>query len=231
MSPDQTECFLKIRILSNLFDCKCLQFGKLSFINRKVTKAMGGPGMSKKKPSSKRVDTTNLKAKKLADGVLEKIKDVNISELVYPKTVKTKEQKFYFDAILLSCANLSLLFHDPDKFLIAKLARLMVVSDKLLDEGENEPVIDEMNGNTGIPQKKANPNLSMFVQIDRRIDVLIKQLGLSPAARADIYNKMIVLKDDNVLDSKTAKVVNEDDMIPGIYAVGSNAKNPLRKLG
>ena len=192
--------------------------------------------MTKRKSANQKKNTGSsdgmdqARRRTLAKEIMPKLDKVEMTDLNYPDTLKTAEGKFYFDAIKESCLNLSILVHEQDKFLMARLARYMVISDTLLAAGELQPVVTEMNGNTRSMQTKTNQNLTAALQVDRRIESLTKSLGMSPAARADIFQKMIALKSEDVFDNKTAQAMEEDNLQVGLHAVGKT-NNPFRKFG
>jgi len=94
-----------------------------------------------KKNSGSSDGQDQARRKTLAKEVMPKLDQVEMTDLNYPDTLKTTEGKLYFDAIKDSCLNLSILVHQEDKYMMAKLARFMVISDNLIAVAELEPVV------------------------------------------------------------------------------------------
>lgn len=164
----------------------------------------------KKKTAKQKINTNGTrgkaqnKHKTLAKELILIKNETSLMDGEYPHTLTNTESKLYYDALIESCQSMSILFHDCDKFRVATLAKLMVMCDTLLNNSA-QMIIEEINGNTQKSQKKINPNLIIFIQLDRRIDLKLKDLGLTPQIRADILQKVSTLLSNDVIDNKTAQ--------------------------
>lgn len=145
------------------------------------------------------------KQKTLAKELLLIKNETSLVNGEYPHVLKTQSQKLYYDVLIESCQSMSILFHNSDKFRVATVARLMSICDDLLNETDDVWIIKEQNGNTLQVNEKINPRLIVYIQLDKRIDSKLKDLGLTPQIRADILQKVSTLLSDDVIDNKTAQ--------------------------
>ena len=176
--------------------------------------------MTKKKSREQKANTNNKKGKaslKHKTVVKETIQEILLVD--YPAELIHEPQRMYYDSLLQSCNIMSQIFHDVDKFMIAQIAEQMVIRDTLMREARERPILNEQNGNTGIWQTKANPAVKMYLDFDKQIAANLTKVGLTVTSRADIINKLSVLKSEDVVDEKTAKAIADDKMTPGIFKV------------
>ena len=180
--------------------------------------------MSKKKTDKQLANTNNKKGQ-----AKRKLKTVDREpELVitgdYPEELIHPQQRKYYDSMILSCNLMSQIFHNVDKYMIVQIAEQMAIRDALMREiRERGTMLKEQNGNTGIWQTKPNPAVKMYLDFDKQIAANQTKVGLTVTSRADIINKLSVLKSEDVVDEKTAKLISDDKMHPGIYKVSRPA--------
>ena len=173
--------------------------------------------MSKQKSRKQLASTNNYKgnAKDKHKTVIKETKIEITGD--YPAELIHEPQRMYYDCLLQSCNLMAQIFHDVDKFMIAQIAEQMVIRDTLLREFRERPIINEQNGNTMVWQTKPNPAGKMYLDFDRQIAANLTKVGLTVTARADIINKLSVLKSEDVVDEKTAKAIANDVMQIGKY--------------
>lgn len=166
--------------------------------------------MSKKKPKNQKLNANNRAASELKQKTLADENQVIVSG-DYPPELIGDSARFYYDCLMQSCYAMTVLFHDVDKYQVAQIAEQMAIRDTLISEARERPILNEQNGNTGIFQQKPNPAIKLYMDFDKNIRGQLKDLGLTPIARADIYAKMALLKSDDIVDEKTAEAIHVDD--------------------
>jgi len=173
--------------------------------------------MSKKK-SRKQLANTNNKKGQAKRNHKTVDKESLIVEYDYPPELITDAARFYYECLMHSCNAMTVLFHDVDKYQVAQIAEQMVIRDTLMREAREKPILNEQNGNTGIWQTKPNPAIKLYMDFDKNIRGQLKDLGLTPIARADIYAKMATLNSNEVIDEKTAEAIHSDNFAEYIKA-------------
>jgi len=185
----------------------------ITIVNTGKMGKMGKNNMSKKKPVRKKI-----KQRPQPKTVDQEIV-TNAIDLSYPDILGNDKSKAYYDCYMISCSAMSAIFHTGDKYQLAHICEQMVVRDNLWIEAREQPIIHEHNGNTGILQSKPNPALSEYHKLHKLITVSLKDFGLSPVSRVDMYAKMATVKSDDIIDEKTAEAIKDDKMQTGIFKV------------
>lgn len=176
--------------------------------------------MTRKKTNKQLANTNNFKGQAKRDHktvAKETVKEILIVD--YPDILGNDLSKKYYDCYMISCAAMSAIFHTGDSYQLAHICEQMVMRDNLWIEAREQPIIHESNGNTGIMQSKPNPALSEYHKLHKLIIISLKDFGLSPISRVDMYAKLAAVKSDDVIDEKTAEAIKDDKLQTGIFKV------------
>ena len=172
------------------------------------------------------------KKETLADKVINNIDDSkDLSKILkYPILIsgdksEDKEARQYFDLYIESFKQMDIIFQDQDSILLSMLCQQCVLYNKQIQAALNNPILEEINGNTGQIVKKPNPAVKGSQQTMKLIIATAERLGQTPYSRAKIFEIAATVKALDHTTKNDADKARKSDTIEDWQNIANTLNN------